>query len=179
MNTQTAQLPPGARPSSRVRMIRPTSRWEVTPVPLPQSSLLAGALPEVDWADAYAVLIPTGPPGDPQEWVEMIFHSPPRWVAVLFGVREILVGIVGLERGGSEVFDMVSRTADEVLLGVDQSHLSFRASVRLEATRVVLSTVVQVHNGRGRAYWALVRRLHPAVVRTMLAHAAQKMAAAA
>ena len=68
---------------------------------------------------------------------------------------------------------------DEVLLGADQSHLGFRASVLVERDRVVLSTVVELHNRRGRAYFALVRRLHPLVVRGMLARAAKKMAASA
>jgi hypothetical protein len=63
-----------------------------------------------------------------------------------------------------------------VLLGIDQSHLGFRASVLLESRRVVLSTVVRVHNRRGRAYSAVVRRLHPLVVRTMLARAARTVA---
>ena len=151
---------------------------QVTTVALPESSLLAGALPSIDWADAYAVSFPGRPPGNPQEWSDAIFHSPPLWVTVLFGVREVVVRLVGIERGGSHAFDTVSWNADEVLLGVDQRHLSFRASVLLEPTRVVLSTVVQVHNGRGRVYSALVRRIHPVVVRTMLARAARTMAVA-
>ena len=40
----------------------------------------------------------------------------------------------------------------------------------------VLTTVVQVNNRRGTVYSAIVRRVHPAVVRTMLARAAQVMA---
>lgn len=97
---------------------------------------------------------------------------------MLFAVREVLVRLVGIEPGGSHVFDTVGGTEDEVLLGTDQEHLSFRASVLLEPTRVVLSTVVQVHNRRGRVYSALVRLLHPFVVRTMLARAARTMTAA-
>lgn len=147
----------------------------VTTVAVPQSALLARALPSIDWSDAYAVSFPGRPPGNPQEWSDAIFDSPPLWVRALFGVREVLVRLVGIEPGGGHVFDTVSWTPDEVLLGVDQGHLSFRASVLLEPTRVVLSTVVEVHNGRGRAYSALVRRIHPVVVRTALARAARAM----
>ncbi len=64
-----------------------------------------------------------------------------------------------------------------MLLGADQAHLGFRASVFVEVDRVVLSTVVELRNRRGRAYFALVRRLHPMVVRGMLTRAAKKMAA--
>ncbi len=105
-----------------------------------------------------------------------MFDDPPMSVRVLFGVRELLVGLVGIERGGSHVFDTVARRSDEVLIGVDQGHLGYRASVLVERDRVVLSTVVELHNRRGAAYFALVRRVHPFVVRSMLGRAAQKMA---
>ena len=135
----------------------------------------------IDWSDAYAVGIPVGERRrDPQEWADAVFRSPPPVLArVLFGVRELLVRAVGIERGGSHVFDTVSRTDNEVLLGADQAHLGFRASVLVEADRVVISTVVELHNRRGRAYFAVVRRLHPIVVRGMLARAAKQMAAPA
>jgi hypothetical protein len=130
----------------------------------------------VDWSDAYAVALPDGPPHrHPQEWADAIVSSPPLWIRVLFGVRELLVRVVGIEPGGSHVFDTVSWRHDEVLLGVDQKHLGFRASVLVEPGRVVLSTVVDVRSRRGRAYSVLVRRIHPFVVRSMLARAARRM----
>lgn len=168
MNVRSSQLASTRRSTSR--------RWHVDTVDVPESHLLANALPRVDWADAYAVSFPDGPPGDPQQWAEAAFRSPPHWVVALFGVREAFVRIVGIEPGGSHVFDTVARTDREVLVGVDQGHLGFRASVLLEPTRVVLTTVVQVNNRRGTFYSAIVRRVHPAVVRTMLARAARVMA---
>ena len=89
----------------------------------------------------------------------------------------MLVRMVGIEPGGDHVFDTVSWTPNEVLLGTDQGHLGFRASVLVEPGRVVLSTVVEVCNRRGLAYSALVRWIHPFVVRSMLARGARKMAA--
>jgi hypothetical protein len=74
------------------------------------------------------------------------------------------------------VFDLVAWSPDEVLLGIDQRHLAFRASVLVEPDRVVVSTIVEVRNRRGRAYSAVVRRIHPWVVRTMLARAVHTMA---
>jgi hypothetical protein len=158
MNTMTEQRP-----------------GRVSAVTVPESPLLARALPRMDWSDAYAVAFPGLRPGNPQEWADAIFHSPPLWVAALVGVREVLVCLVGIERGGSHAFDTVAWNADEVLLGIDQRHLSFRASVLVEPTRVVLSSVVQVHSRRGRAYSAVVRRIHPVVVRAMLRRAARTM----
>jgi hypothetical protein len=131
----------------------------------------------VDSADAFAVTFPGPPPGDPQQWADAIFRAPPLWVRALFGIRQGLVRVVGIESGDRHVFETVAWQPDEVLVGTDQQHLGFRASVLLERRRVVLTTVVQLHNRRGRAYWALVRRIHPDVVRTMLARATRTMGA--
>jgi hypothetical protein len=177
MNTKTEAVTAGIRPLYRSRLVRPEKAGRAYPVSVPETPLLTGALPRVDWTDAYAVSFPGRPPGDPQQWADAVFHGPPAWVAALFGVREALVRVVGIEPGGDHAFDTVAWHPDEVLLGTDQGHLSFRASVLFEPRRVVLSTVVQVHNGRGRAYSALVRRVHPLVVRSMLARAARRVRA--
>lgn len=176
MTTQTEPTTSSFRPLYRTRLVRPERPGHAYDVVVPASPLLVDALPRVDWSDAYAVSFPGRPPGDALEWADAIFHSSPWWVAALFGVREVFVRIVGIEPGGSHAFDTIDWNPDEVLLGIDQGHLSFRASVLLDRRRVVLSTVVQVHNGRGRAYSALVRRIHPLVVRTMLARAARRLA---
>jgi len=137
-------------------------------------------MPRFDWSDAYAVHLPShSRRHDPQEWAGAIFHSPPHLVRALFGVREVVVRMVGIEPGGRGVFATVARSAEEVLVGTDQSHLGFRASVLVETDRVVLSTVVRLRNRRGRVYFALVRLIHPWVVRRMLAQAARRLAATA
>jgi hypothetical protein len=141
--------------------------------------LLAGALPRVDWTDAQAVAVLPGMPLDPQAWADALFRDPPRWVAAALGLRELLVGLVGIERGGPGAFDTLARTEDEVLLGADSNHLDFRASVLREPDRVVLTTVVRLHNRRGRVYSALVRPVHPVIVRAMLNRAARRLSGAA
>lgn len=135
---------------------------------LPASELLAGLSLRMDWADAFEVSRPPGSTEDPQEWADALFRSSPRWVGALMAVRQVLVGLVGIERGSGEVFDTSARTANEVLLGADQNHLGFRATVLVEPERVVLSTIVDIHNRRGIAYWTLVQRVHPFVIRGML-----------
>jgi hypothetical protein len=167
-----------ARRSAWVRLLRALGTPRARPVEPPRTPLLTGALPRVDWSDAYAVTALPGTPLDPQTWADAVFRDPPRWVAAALGLREALVGLVGIERGGRAAFDTVARTDDEVLLGSDANHLDFRASVRREPDRVVLTTVVQLHNGRGRAYSALVRAVHPKIVRAMLTRAARTLSAA-
>lgn len=145
----------------------------VRAVPVPATGLLAGALPRVDWSDAYEVTCPADARTDPQVWADAIFHSAPRWVRGLLAVRQATVALVGIDRGRPNTFDTLTRTDEEVLLGTDERHLSFRASVLTRADRVVLSTVVQIHNRRGRAYSAVVRLIHPMIVRAVLGRAAR------
>jgi hypothetical protein len=164
-----------ARRSAWVRLLRGLEVPRTRAVPPPRTPLLAGALPRVDWTDAYSVTALPGTPSDPQVWADAVFRDPPRWVLAALGLRELLVGLVGIERAGGGAFDTLARTDDEVLLGTDASHLDFRVSVRREPVRVVLSTVVRLHNRRGRAYSALVRPIHPLVVRAMLNRAARKL----
>jgi hypothetical protein len=111
-------------------------------------------------------------PTDPAVWASAIFDEPPRWVRALLVVREAVVGFVGIERAGRSAFTARDLTATEAIVGVDARHLDFRAVVSVEPTRVVLTTLVRRHNPRGRAYFALVRRIHPVVVAAMLTRAA-------
>lgn len=143
---------------------------------VPTTVLLADLPLRRDYVDAFEVSRPPGTSDDPQVWSNALFHSAPRWVGGLMAVRQALVGLIGIERGSGEVFDTTARTANEVLLGVDQNHLGFRASVLVEPDRVVLSTVVDVFNRRGVAYWALVQRVHPFVIRAALNRAAGSLA---
>ena len=151
--------------------------WQAAaPVAVPRTPLLGRALPQVTWSDAYAVTLPTACPSpDAEEWAEAIFSGPPWWVRLLFGLRQLAVRAVGIEPGDGHTFDVRDWREDEVLLGSDQRHLDFRASVLVGPRRVVVATVVDVHNRRGRAYSAVVRPLHPFVVRSMLARATRKL----
>ena len=167
-----------ARPavlSAHARLLRWFGRPRAQVADVRFDGLAAGALPRIDYSDAFAVERRRETPADPQVWADAIFHSPPAWVAALMGLRQALVGLVGIERGSSESFAVLARGGDEVLLGSDSGHLDFRAVVRTEPERVVLSTVVQLNNLRGRAYFGLVRLVHPLVVRSMLRRAAVRV----
>jgi Protein of unknown function (DUF2867) len=163
-----------ARWSPWVRLLR-RAMPRAREVPVPATALLAGALPGVDWSDAHAVDCGPDAPADPQEWADALFRDAPRWVVAALALRDALVGLVGIDRSAPSAFATLARTADEVLLGTDERHLDFRASVLREPRRVVLSTVVQLHDARGRAYFAIVRRVHPMIVRAMLDRAASRL----
>lgn len=162
------------RPSPLVRVLLRADAERARPVPVPDSALLATALPRVDFADAFAVDRRPGTPTDPQVWADALFDLP-RWVAALLGLRDSLVGAVGIARSGPDATATVARRDDELLFGTDEGHLDFRGSVLCEPDRVVLSTVVTLHGALGRAYFAPVRLVHPVAVRAMLGRAAHRL----
>jgi hypothetical protein len=169
---------PPARPAvlaAHARLLRWIARPRAQAADVRLDGLAAAALPRIDFSDAFAVERRRETPDDPQAWADAIFHSPPAWVAALMGLRQALVGLVGIERGSSESFTVLARDGAEVLLGSDAGHLDFRAVVRTESEQVVLTTVVQLHNLRGRAYFGLVRLVHPLIVRSMLRRAAWRL----
>ncbi len=132
--------------------------------------------PRVDFADAFEVALPRRAPTDPAVWANAIFFDPPRWVGFLLRLRNVLVRAVGIEPGDESAFATVAATEDEVLLGTDAGHLDFRASILVSGQAVTLSTMVRINNLRGRLYMAVVRRVHPVVVRSMLTRAARRLA---
>lgn len=164
-----------ARWSPWVRLLQRLETPRAREVDVPDTALLATALPRVDWSDAHAVEVFRRAPADPQVWADAVFRDPPRWVTAVLALREAGVGLLGIARARPSTFDTRARTADEVLLGTDEHHLDFRVSVLRAPERVVVSTVVALHNRRGRWYFGLVRHAHPVIVRAMLNRAARRL----
>ncbi len=170
----------GPDPATRLSSIARLARWTSGPrarASEPPAGALS-VLPRADFADAFAVRLRPGMPTDPQAWVSAFSADPPGWVRGLVAAREAVVGLIGIDRAGRSAFAVRSRTATEAVAGTDARHLDFRAVVTVEPTRVVLTTVVRLYNRRGRAYFALVRRIHPAVVAAMLTRAATRLSRA-
>lgn len=139
-----------ARPVRRTRLVRLLQRVEsekVIAAELPAGARLArGAFARPDFADSWQVALRPGMPRDVESW------------------RGVLP------------FPVVASASAELLLGRDAGHLDFRASVLVEDERVTLSTVVRIHNVRGRLYFAVVRRFHARLVRRMLRRAWRRRA---
>ncbi|WP_035812528.1 DUF2867 domain-containing protein [Jiangella gansuensis] len=176
---QAAVDAPPARPtalSAYARLLRWFERPRARAVEQPQAGLIVGALPRVDDSDVFVIERRRETPADPDLWAQAIFTDLPPWGGALMGIRERLVGLVGIDRGSPDTFAVIERGEDEVLLGADAGHLDFRTAVRCEPTRIVLSGAVQLHDRRGRAYYALIRHLHPLIVRAMFNRAAYRLA---
>lgn len=132
----------------------------------PRDGLLVGALARVDAGERFATPLRPGDSRDVDVWRGALLGSP-WWMRVLVRLRDRLGRLVGLEPsgGGTEPFPELARTDSEILLGLDDRHLDFRVSVRVEDTAASISTVVLIHNAFGRAYWSVVRWFHPVLVR--------------
>jgi hypothetical protein len=151
-----------------------SARVRAVPVPT-AATLLHEAIHRPDLADAFALRVPPGTTTDPQDWADAVFRNPPRAVVALLHLRNRLVTPLGIERGDASAFDTITRTDREVLLGTDAGHLNFRAGVLVEpdadGTTITVATLAATRSRAGRAYLAVVRPVHPLVVKAMLRHA--------
>ena len=165
------------------------SRSEPQSVALPAESRIGAVYPHPNLADAFSIDLPPGTVRDPEALARFLFSHQPRWVAALMNVRDSLVAGLGLKTGRSlragvqpsriGIFKLYETGPLEVLVGEDDKHLDFRASVlyraadaSTDAPRLVLSTVVHCHNRLGRGYLTLIAPFHRRVVRAFLRQAA-------
>ncbi|MFF5228731.1 DUF2867 domain-containing protein [Dactylosporangium sp. NPDC000521] len=166
--TGTVRRP--ARWSPWVRLLRRAFSRGPRRVPLPGGArLAAGTLDRVDLMDAWQGRRPPGASADPAAWRAAMFGRPPRWVGALMRLRNHIPGLEPLDT--REVFAPLDARADEVLFGADTRHFDLRISLFVDAESVVCSTLARPRTRRGRAYLAVVGRIHPLVVRTMLGRA--------
>ncbi|MEU7279576.1 DUF2867 domain-containing protein [Streptomyces sp. NPDC045431] len=141
---------PATRWSPRVRLLHRLGHPRPAATPVPAAARLARhAFDRPDFADACRLPLERGMDRDPRAW------------------RGVLP------------FPVQAAGESELLLGKDAGHLDFRASVLVGEDDVTLSTVVKVHNTRGRLYWALVRHLHPYAARHALRRTHRRLALAA
>ena len=144
-------------------------------------SLALDAIPRPDHVDVIAVALPPGSTTDPSEWTRMIFSvgSTPIWVRILFGLRQLLVPLIGVRPGDPDTAFAVRRVVgEEALVEASDRHLDFAAGIGVDTERrlVRLVTVVRLHGWRGRLYFAPVALVHPAVARSMMRRAARRLA---
>ncbi|TQL02786.1 DUF2867 domain-containing protein [Cellulomonas sp. SLBN-39] len=142
--------------------------------PIPQDGLLAGALGRVDDGDVWETPLVADDSRAVDAWHAALVSATPGWVDRLMALRNRLVRMIGIDpvpngsAGPEAGFPVLARTDDEILLGIDDVHLAFRDSIRVVEAAVRVGTVVEIRNGRGRASWAVVQRIHPLVVRALL-----------
>jgi hypothetical protein len=154
-----------------VRPVRVTAR---------PSRLLADSIARLDWCDAFEVRLPDGSSRDPAYWRRELFGPVrPGSRVSLLAIRDQLVRPLGLKSScsrGAARFPVVAQSPGEVVVGLDDRHLDFRASLAIvpgaqDGAHLLVTTAVQRHNLLGRCYFALVRLPHRLLVPRWTAHA--------
>jgi hypothetical protein len=142
-------------------------------------SLALQSMPRPDYADVMVLPVPDGTPADPRVWAEELFslRSTPVWVAALMGLRQAVVGLVGIRRAPAGVFAVADVRGEEALISADDTHLDFRCGVAYDAGARLLrvTTAVRLKGWRGRLYFIPVRLLHPLVVHAMMARTIRRL----
>ncbi|WP_102225369.1 DUF2867 domain-containing protein [Acidimangrovimonas sediminis] len=161
-------------------------------VPCPTDSAISGWLPGADLADAFAVDLTSA---DAARGIEALARStlghPAPWIRLLLSVRNTAMRPFGVktsaqlqqqaESAGAEHIDffrVIEKSGSEMVLGEDDRHLDFRASLLLRPARdgagseLVATTVVRCHNLTGRAYLFAIAPFHRQVIRSNLTAAA-------
>jgi len=178
-----------------------TSKIKARKVELPQQASIAGLYPGSHLADAYQIALPSSRARtmDMESLARVLLGSQPRWAQALMVLRDAIVARFGIktasELAGGEggrigIFRIYSVTADEIVVGEDDSHLDFRLSMLRSAHggadgsadgstpgsdygSVTLASAVHCHNRIGRAYIFLIRPFHELIVRRSLTRAAR------
>lgn len=153
-------------------------------VPVPIDSVLAPLYPGADLLDAFAIALPAGASDDLMVLARAAFARPPGWIRALLGVRDAVMGAVGVKSSrtigaaaaarGETIgfFPLLSKSARELVVGEDDRHLDFRAAIMLRdgagGRELVAVTVVHCHNRLGLTYLAVIAPFHRAIVKANL-----------
>ncbi|MFN3172162.1 MAG: DUF2867 domain-containing protein [Hyphomicrobiales bacterium] len=139
------------------------------------------AFPQADCGDTFEVRTARRF-NDAEHAARTIMDSLPGWARGLMGMRDKVVGPLGLKTGkamkaGPDVecvgfFPVIEKSPQRILLGEDDRHLNFRVAVDLHTDdtgqRVRLSTLVKRNNVMGTAYLAAIMPFHKLIAKAML-----------
>ncbi|PQJ71908.1 DUF2867 domain-containing protein [Polaribacter butkevichii] len=151
------------------------------------SDELYGLLTTVNFTDTFST---TNHIDDITTITNLIFNNSPKWLELLFTLRNKLVHIIGLKTnipedynetfkiGGYVKFFKIFSISDcQVILGADDSHLNFRAIVKKDASisyNIKVITLVEFNNKTGKYYMNIIKPFHRLVVKQMVKKAFKK-----
>lgn len=147
----------------------------VTKTELPENSLLQGYLQQGDFLDCYCCTSDL----DVNEVAARALKFP-SWVEKLMALRNLVVAPLGLktelslENAETDMlgpFPVVTRTENEIILGLDDKHLDFRLSFMTDGTHAYGATWVRRNNWLGRIYLAVIMPFHILIVRQAIGRA--------
>jgi predicted Fe-Mo cluster-binding NifX family protein len=149
---------------------------------IPDKSIISNGFGKTDYCDSYRIVKQTNETVD--KITTQIFRMP-RWVIGLMKIRNSIVKILGLRTGKNEngkeaayypvgskarYFTVTERNANEIVMGENDRHLYFRASVLVdrEQSFIYLTTIVRFHNIWGRIYFLPVKPFHRLIIKSLL-----------
>lgn len=123
-----------------------------------------GALANPDYASAFAVTTAGGDARSPEQWIRDAFEGAPRAVRafVLVGWRLFLGLQLGPPRSPAHVlgWKIASTAPDSIALEVRSALVAARKVLRVESSRVVMTTFVRYERRAGRAIWSALAPIH-------------------
>jgi hypothetical protein len=160
---------------------------------LPAESGIASWFAGSDLADSFAITLPSSGTRDVLVLSRFVLADPAPWFTALLRLRDGIVRLFGVKttrqlrsasRAGNEdridFFRILSVSDSEVIVGEDDRHLDFRASILLRrreaesGDELLMTTAVHCHNLLGRTYLAIILPFHRLIVRSMLNRAARR-----
>jgi hypothetical protein len=149
---------------------------------IPDNSIILNGFGRTDYGDSYRIVKQTNETVDE---ITTQFFKVPRWAIVLMKIRNNVVKIFGLKTGKNEnvnevacypvgskagYFTVTARNANEIVMGENDRHLCFRASVLVdrEQSFIYLTTIVRFHNIWGRIYFLPVKPFHRLIIKSLL-----------
>lgn len=128
-------------------------------------------LASIDFSDTFAT---TNHVDSIERVTELIFETMPKWIDKLFEFRNWMVSFWGLKtdfksKDGVGFFKTYKESKNEIILGVDDSHLNFRALVCNTGTKcynIKVTTLVHYNNRKGKIYMRLIKPFHVWVGKT-------------
>lgn len=156
----------------------------------PKDSSIASWFDNADLVDAFAIHLHTE---HAEKGIAHLAHcvlgAPTPWFRVLIWLRDRVVAGLHVKTSTQlrtmataegvdriDFFRVLSTSDHEMVLGENDRHLDFRASLMLvpgeTGVKLVATTAVHCHNALGRAYLFLIAPFHRLVVRTNLSRAA-------
>ncbi|MBN1969887.1 MAG: DUF2867 domain-containing protein [Candidatus Delongbacteria bacterium] len=126
----------------------------------------------------------------------LFLTSGPKWADSLMLIRDRVVSVFGLKTSEArnpdnlyfqegeqlDIFKVYAKTENELVLGDDDKHLSFRVSLLLdcknndiEKKKIMITTTVEYKNIFGRIYFLPVKPIHQLIVKETLKKMIEKI----
>ena len=151
---------------------------------IPNTVGISNALDKIDFTDTFST---TNHKDNLWHLSELIFAHQPKWIKLLFKIRNTIVKKMGLKTDmpapkemkyevGEHIgfFKIYAIQSNELILGANDKHLNFRVSIFNSGERmfnIKVTTLVKYHNTFGKVYMTIIKPFHHLIVRTMVANA--------